>query len=120
MRAKIAYGRLLTSVWVLLCAGCITICSRVQEDSSTGPNQVSVQQVQPGKTTKEWVIKTFGKPPTETKLSDGTEILKYQYTKKTRSDVDFLFLFDSHTKRESTTNVYFEIKDGVVQKYWRD
>ena len=120
MKNRTRFFRLMIFALVLLCAGCITVCSRIQKDSSTGPNQALLQQVRPGNTTKEWVIKIFGKPSTETKLSGGKEILKYQYTKEKRSDVRFLFFFNSHSKKESTADVYFELKDGIVQKYWRD
>ncbi len=100
-------------------------CISGRSDVSYGPKGPAVgpettRQIEIGSTSKEWVLGTFGAPSTETATPEGTEILKYVYTKKVDSDFDaFLFLsFDD--EREERTVYYFEIKDGIVTRFWKE
>lgn len=104
----------------VLLSGC-SVSSEVKSSSAAQPvGGTSLEQVEVGKTTKDWIIGAFGEPTTVSEISPDTEILKYHRSEKTEHRASLWFLFESHTEKEVVSNVYFEIKNGVVQKYWKD
>jgi len=84
------------------------------------PGRDTLRQIIPGETTKEWVLQTLGWPTSEKELGDGIEILRYEYTRTTRSKFGLLFIIDIDTSRVVEENVYFELQDGIVARYWKD
>jgi hypothetical protein len=101
-------------------SGCISARSDVRY-GPTGPTvgHETIRQVQAGQTSKEWVLGTLGIPTSETATPEGTEILKYVYTKKVDCDLSFCIFFDFDDKHEERTVYYFEIADGVVTRFWK-
>jgi hypothetical protein len=77
-----------------------------------------IQSIEPGVTTKEWVVDIFGPPDREKRYQDGEELLVYENTKHTSSHFSLFLLFNSNTSEDSKETVSFKIKDGVVMKYW--
>jgi len=102
-------------------SGCISGRSDVRYGPE-GPavGHETIRQIDIGQTSKEWVLGTFGKPTSETTTPEGTEILKYVYTKKVDSDLDVFLFLDFDEKHEYRTTYYFEIADGVVTKFWKE
>ena len=116
---------LVLAVTFLICGfGCITVVSHESHRTlKTAGKPISDEvlgQIQPGVTTKEWVLAALGAPTNEVKLNDGVEILEYEYGRETRTSFEFLFLIDSETSKETREEVHLELKDGIVQRYWRD
>ncbi|MEE8399496.1 MAG: hypothetical protein V3S89_10855 [Desulfobacterales bacterium] len=104
--------------------GCASI---VSHDSRTtyghhrsAPAQDTLRQIRPGETTKEWVLQTFGTPTSEKRLDDGAEILRYEYTHTTRNRFHLLFIINIDNSRVVKENLYIEVRDGIVKRYWRD
>lgn len=119
MRASIG----LMAVYVLMGA-VLSGCISGRSDVSYGPKGPAVGaetlcQVKIGCTSKEWVLGTLGTPTSETATPEGTEILRYVYTKTVDSDFDAFLFFDFDDKREEQTTYYFEITDGTVTKFWK-
>lgn len=112
---------------LVLCAvsaSVLTGCISARSDVRYGPNGPSIghetlRQVQAGQTSKEWVLGTLGAPTSETATPEGTEILKYVYTKKVDVDFNFCIFFDIDETSEQQTVYYFEIADGVVTRFWK-
>lgn len=108
-------------VFGVVLSGCISGRSNVRYGEK-GPavGAETLGQIEVGTTRKEWLLGTLGEPTSETRTPEGTEILKYVYTKEVDSDFKaFLFLsFDD--KREERTVLYFEITDGTVTRYWKE
>ena len=102
-------------------SGCISGRSNVSYGSK-GPavGHDTIGQVEVGKTSKEWVLATLGTPSSAAATPEGTEILKYEYTKKTDSSFSFCIFFDFDDKRDERTVYYFEIADGIVTKFWKE
>lgn len=80
----------------------------------------TLRQVKVGSTSKEWLLGTLGEPTNETETPEGTEILKYVYTKKVDSDLDVCIFLDFDDRREERTVLYFELTDGIVSRYWKE
>ena len=105
----------------LALSGCIS----GRSDVSYGPKgpvvgDETLRQVKIGRTSKEWVLGTLGAPTSATATPEGTEILKYVYTKNVDADFSFCIFFDFDDKREERTVFYFEIADGIVSKFWKE
>ena len=105
-------------------ASVLTGCISARSDVRYGPKGPSIghetiRQVQAGQTSKEWVLGTLGAPTSEAATPEGTEILKYVYTKKTDVDFRFCIFFDIDETSEQQTVYYFEIADGVVTRFWK-
>ncbi len=100
-------------------------CISGRSDVTYGPkgpaaSNKTLRYIRCGQTSKEWVIGTLGTPTSETATPEGTELLKYEYTKETDVDFSFCPFMDFDDKKEERTVYYFEIRDGVVIKFWRD
>jgi len=102
-------------------SGCISSRSDVSYGAK-GPivGGETLRQIKAGVTSKEWLLGTLGEPTSETQTPDGTEILKYVYTKKVDSDLDVFIFLDFDDRREERTVLYFEIADGIVSRYWKE
>ncbi|HPC95677.1 MAG TPA: hypothetical protein PLU87_12090 [Sedimentisphaerales bacterium] len=111
----------LCAVLGLVLSGCISSRSDVSYGEK-GPvvGSETLRQIRVGVTTREWLLGTLGEPTSETQTPNGTEILKYVYTKKVDSDLDVFIFLDFDDKREERTVLYFEIADGVVSRYWKE
>ncbi|MGD9159164.1 MAG: hypothetical protein PVG39_12205 [Desulfobacteraceae bacterium] len=102
-----------------LLTGCmISHRSHTSETSSGYPiSKSQLDSVEPGVTTKDWVLDNFGEPDRERHLKNGEEILVYENTKHKSSHVSFFLLFSSHTSENIKETVSFKIKDGIVTSY---
>jgi hypothetical protein len=103
---------------LLPAAGCFIWNSEVDYGDKGAPLSGStLKKVECGKTTKAWVLATLGKPSQESTTEGGVELLTYKYSKSQDSNVVMPFLIVNDEKKQEQT-VFFEVKDGVVQKYW--
>lgn len=125
MNKQINFASMGIVVLCLMAGVILPGCISGRSDVRYGPKGPAVtgktlKHVRCGQTSKEWVLGTLGAPTAATATPEGTEVLKYEYTKKTDVDFDFCPFLDFDDKKEERTTVYFEIRDGVVLKYWRD
>jgi len=103
---------------LLSVAGCFIWNSDVRYGDKGAPlSGTTLKQIECGKTTKAWVLATFGDPSEQSTTDIGSEILKYKYSKSQDSNVVMPFVVVNDKKKKEQT-VYFEVKDDVVQKYW--
>ena len=102
----------------VLVVGCV-VCKT--EEQYTGIQNETLKQVERGQTTKDWLVATFGEPSEQSMTEEGTELLKYKCTKK--KDNKFV-LFPPpiviKDEKEMEHTVVFEVKDGIVQRYWKE
>ena len=101
--------------------GCISGRSDI-DYGSKGPavGYKTLKQIKPNITTKEWVLAALGEPSCESGTAEGTEILKYEYVKKIDSCFSISPFLALHDKKTEHKNIYFEVKDGIVTKLWKD
>jgi outer membrane protein assembly factor BamE (lipoprotein component of BamABCDE complex) len=99
-------------------AGCFIWNSDVNYGEKGAPlSDSTLQQIESGKTTRDWVMSTLGEPSEQSTTDAGVELLKYKYSKRQESNVVMPFVIVNDEKKNEQT-VYLEVKDGVVQKYW--
>jgi outer membrane protein assembly factor BamE (lipoprotein component of BamABCDE complex) len=105
---------------VLPLAGCVIVNSGVDCGEKGAPLSAdTLEQIEPGQTTRDWVIATLGEPSEQSTAGNGVEVLTYRYSCTRHGNLVMPFLIINDEKRDAQT-VYFEISDGVVQKYWTD
>ncbi len=103
---------------LLPAAGCFIWNSDVSYGEKGAPLSGStLDQVECGKTTRDWVVVTLGEPSEQATTDAGVELLKYKYRRTQENNLVMPFVIANDEKRLEQT-VYFQVKDGVVQKYW--
>jgi hypothetical protein len=115
-------GRLVLTLIVvgafLPVAGCFIWNSDVSYGEKGAPlSGCTLKQVKCGETTRDWLVVTLGQPSEQSTSDAGTELLKYKYSKTEENNVVMPFVIVNDEKKRVQT-VYFELKDGIVQRYW--
>ncbi len=102
-------------------AGCLVYHSDVRYgDRGRAPTGHTLDQIQTGTTTRDWVLATLGEPSRQSTTKDGAEVLEYQYSRKKDNSFVFCPFVFINDEGEETQTLYFEIEDGVVTKFWKE
>ena len=100
----------------VLLVGCVISDSDVHY---TGIADDSLKQVQCGKMTRDELVATFGEPSEQRVTDEGNEILSYKCTRKQDNSVIVFPIVLVDDEKETEHTVSFELKDGIVQRYWK-
>ena len=102
----------------VLFVGCVV--SKTDE-RYTGIENQALKEVECGQTTRDWIIESFGEPSEQILEDDGSEILKYKCVrKKNNKFVMFPPPIVIHDDKDVEHTVAFEVRDGIVQRYWKE
>ena len=71
-------------------------------------------------TTREWLVKTFGPPSRTLALGEGEERLVYVYKREVTTTTGIVFLLAWHDEDTHEAHHYFDLRGGVVEKYWQE
>jgi hypothetical protein len=116
-RGEIALFVLLLAASVLV-VGCV-VCQT--DEHYTGIENEALEQVECGQTTKDELVARFGEPTEQLLTDEGTEILRYKCV-RTKDNQFVLFpppiVITDDEAVEHT--VAFELRDGIVQRYWKE
>jgi outer membrane protein assembly factor BamE (lipoprotein component of BamABCDE complex) len=99
--------------------GCLVGGGSTTRREGNYASQATLNNIQPGKSNKAWVLATLGEPTSKTVIESGHELWKYSY-KETKESGGFVFLLYacSDTKISDGT-VFVEMQSGIVTKTWR-
>ena len=100
--------------------GCLVSKSRTVNESGVRVSKSTLNQVKPGETTEAWVVATLGPPSCRSLVDSGTEILRYDHRVETCKGGSVFLLFSGAEKLQTTNSVFFEMKEGVVARYWTE
>jgi hypothetical protein len=102
----------------VLGVGCV-VCKT--DERYTGIENQALKDVKCGRTTRDWVIESFGEPSEQILADDGSEILKYKCV-RTKDNKFVMFPPPIVIKGEEDIEhtVAFEVRDGIVQRYWKE
>ena len=116
----VMFGLSLTGL-ILLGSGCLVVSQKSVTLGSNGPrvSAKTLEQIEPGRTSKAKVIALLGEPNSKQELDDGTELYKYVYSKQTTKNAVVFLLLTSHDTLDERSELFVEIKDGVVQNFWK-
>ncbi|TVQ30394.1 MAG: hypothetical protein EA376_13090 [Phycisphaeraceae bacterium] len=104
---------------LLMTSGCIRSRSNVQTQGRYIGDQ-TVARIEPGKTTREWVLAVMEEPTSKSRLESGVEIWKWSYQRVKTSSGSVLFLVAGSGRDETIRNVYVEFEGDIVRQVWRD
>ena len=62
-------------------SGCLISRHSHESVSGTEVSEQTFNRIEPGVTTRQWIIGTLGEPTLKTPLEDGSELWKWQYAK---------------------------------------
>jgi hypothetical protein len=103
---------------VILFSGCVV---SKKDEQFTGIEKSELKRIEYGKTTRDELVDSFGEPTEQSMSGDGTEILKYKCTKK-KDNSFVMFPPPIVIKDDKVVEhiVAFEIRDGIVQRHWKE
>ena len=80
----------------------------------------TLDQIECGATTEDWVRATLGDPSQQSTTAEGTEVLEYRYAKKKDNQFLLLPFVIVNDNGEEKQTLYFEITNGVVTNFWEE
>jgi hypothetical protein len=102
----------------LLLAGCVISDSSMRY---SGVENSQLRQIKHGITTRDQLVEMVGEPTEQSTTVGGAEIFKYKCTTiKDNQLVIFPPPIVIDDKRETEHNVVFKLKDGIVQRHWKE
>jgi hypothetical protein len=108
---------------LLACAaalpGCLISSHSNESFSGTYVSEGTFGHIEPGVTTRQWLLGSLGEPTTRTQLESGQELWKWSFTKTKASSGAILFVFGGSSRSETAGAAYVQMKDGIVTKAWR-
>ncbi|MCL5283005.1 MAG: outer membrane protein assembly factor BamE [Planctomycetes bacterium] len=102
-------------------AGCIVYSDDTRYgDKGKAPTDRTLDQIQTGTTTKDWVLTTLGEPSRQSTSKEGTEVLEYQYSRKKDNTFIFCPFVFINDEGEDKQTLYFEVENGVITRFWKE
>ena len=99
--------------------GCVFV---VESDSHTRYGRLegsaSLDAIQPGVTTRAWVVDNLGQPSSTYLNEADNEVLRYLTVREQDTEVAFLFLFDIDVSEEEVMTLHIEIEEDRVRSFW--
>ena len=100
-------------------SGCLVMSSEKTEVEGTPVSEETLAQIEPG-SPEDLAMSLLGKPTSREDLSDGTTLVKWSFRKTTKKGKAVLIIFAGSTKKEEAGTIYVILRDGKVEKVWRD
>lgn len=105
---------------MLVLPGCLISGSSDTKMSGAYIGPSTFEEIEPGVTKVDWVNAVLGKPTSRATLDDGSEIWKWSYTRKHSSSGGVFLLVGGSSRSEEQGATYVQVRDGVVERAWRD
>ena len=100
--------------------GCLVATSSNETHNGKYISPSSWDQIQPGKTSQDWVTATLGDPTTKTRIDSDGEVWKYSYKIHKDSSGAVFLIFAGSSSQDIDGSAFIEFKDHVVTRRWRD
>lgn len=101
-----------------LLSGCLYAGGRTVREHGPQISPEVVAMLEPGETSSEWLVATFGEPQARTRLADGREILRYDTEVRTTEGSYVLMLVASSSNTIERTCWWFELCDDRICRVW--
>lgn len=105
---------------MLALPGCIVSGSSYVKAEGRHIGLDTLDKIEPGVTTREWVYAVLGEPTDRSTLSDGTDIWKWSSKKVTRSSGSVFLLVHGSNRDVIERTVYVEFDGEIVKRAWKD
>jgi outer membrane protein assembly factor BamE (lipoprotein component of BamABCDE complex) len=108
--------RLLALIPFLALTACVYVQDSHTRNKGTEVSQSQVAKVEPGKTTKEWVLTNLGTPDRIHSEKDGLEVFEYVSERTEKSESKFFLLFSIESDKTLSKKVTRVVmKSGIVE-----
>lgn len=99
--------------------GCVVLASSDSRYRSGPLNDFELlTAIEPGKTTKAWVLENLGPPASAYANDAGNEVLRYVSLKERDTELAVFLLFAVDLSDEEIKTMHIEVEDGRVKSYW--
>jgi outer membrane protein assembly factor BamE (lipoprotein component of BamABCDE complex) len=107
--------RLFALIPFLALTACVYVQDSHTRNKGTEVSQSQVAKVEPGKTTKEWILANLGTPDRIHAEKDGLEVFEYVSEQNQRSDHKFFLLFSVESDKVVSKKVTRVVmQNGIV------
>ncbi len=113
-------GMLALAALMFGAVGCLVVKGNSTKEEGVMVSSATLNQVQPGETSAGWLRATLGEPTSSRKVDEHTEILRYDHKVVTEKGGAVFLIFAGGERHENTKSVLFELKDGIVARYWTE
>ena len=101
----------------MIVTACATVSSVKVNTEGVKITREQIDEIKPGSTTKNDIIKIFGNPIKAEAKTDGTDALTYTYTEKKTPTYFREFIVNEKQSKVTTMTLEVIIKDGLVLSY---
>jgi outer membrane protein assembly factor BamE (lipoprotein component of BamABCDE complex) len=103
----------------LIIGGCLISTRQYTNQTSPGRelSKSLIKKIEPGVTTKEWLLQTFGMPTRQRTFDNGDETWEYERSYRTESESHVFFIINTENVTRTRETLIIDIKDGIVQNY---
>ncbi len=103
----------------LIISGCLITTRDYTNQTSPGRelSKSQIKKIEVGKTTKEWIMQTFGMPTRQRTFDNGEETWEYERSYRTESEAHVFFIINTERVIRTRETLIIDIKDGIVQNY---
>lgn len=101
--------------------GCLIASSTSMHESGRRVSASTLSQIEADVTTDAWLLAALGEPTARMKIEGGEgEILRYDYQRRRESSGAVFLLFAGSSSETIESSTYFEVKDGIVVRFWSE
>ncbi len=114
------------TAWMLsTMSGCLVSSHSSERETGTRIGATTMNQIEPGSTTKNWVLSALGEPTTKSVFTPEDadrlgEIWVYEYEKVRSSSGAVFLIFGGSSKKTTNQTHHVEFIDNVVNRVWSD
>jgi outer membrane protein assembly factor BamE (lipoprotein component of BamABCDE complex) len=103
----------------LIISGCLITTRDYTNQTSPGRelSKSQIKKIEVGKTTKEWIMQTFGMPTRQRTFDNGEETWEYERSYRTESEAHVFFIINTERVIRTRETLIIDMKDGIVQNY---
>jgi len=107
--------RLLALIPFLALTACVYVQDSHTRNKGTEISQNQVAKVEPGKTTKEWILTNLGTPDRIHAEKDGLDVYEYVAERTEKSESKFFLLFSVESDKTVSKKITRVVmKNGIV------
>ncbi len=78
-----------------------------------------LKEVQPGRTTRQWLLTHLGQPTRERRLGEHVSVLEYEHHRRKQGELSVFVIGSFESDREYRDRHYFVLEDDVVREFGR-
>ena len=120
-RATFTLATILAAATLTTLQGCLVTSGTTTRLEGQFVGSGTFNQIEPKVTTDKWLLATMGEPTSRTTIDDdGTQLWAWRYSRRVASRGGVFLIARTASDKQSQGGVFVELKDGIVQKTWRD